>query len=125
MERFLILAATLTMSFWCIAATTSNRTPIIIVKSSSTTAIRPNSSDWIPFYCTYESSDGTVCIDFMENVGRISVTVSNLSTGETICDIADSTEGSARLYTSGDSGIYTLQIKTESGEVYEGEFTLN
>ena len=79
----------------------------------------------MPLHCTYESADGTVYIDFMENVGRVSIAVSNLSTGETVYGTADSIDGSAVLYTSGKSGTYILQIGTESGDVYEGEFILN
>lgn len=124
MKRILTLTAALLVSFWCIASAVSGRTLIIILKPQSTTAIQPNSLEPGPFYCTYENSDGAVYIDFMENVGRVSIAVSNLSTGETVYGTADSIDGSAVLYTSGKSGTYILQIGTESGDVYEGEFTL-
>lgn len=125
MKKFLLIIVALLISIWSLAITASNRTLIIIAKSTSSTTIRPNSLDSIPFYCTYESSDGIVWIDFMENVGRVSITVSNLSSGETVYDIADSFEGSVMLHTYGKSGYYTLQIMTESGDVYEGEFTVD
>ena len=124
MKRILTLTAALLISFWCIASAVSGRTLIIILKTQSTTGIRPNSLESGPFYCTYESSDGAVCIDFMENVGCVSISVTNMSSGETVYDIADSSEGSAILFTSGMSGSYILQIETESGDVYEGEFSI-
>lgn len=125
MKRILTLMVALLVSFWCIATTVSGRTLIIILKQQSPTGIWPNSLDLVPLHCTYESADGTVYIDFMENVGRVSIAVSNLSTGETVYGTADSIDGSAVLYTSGKSGTYILQIGTESGDVYEGEFILN
>lgn len=125
MKRILTLTAALLVSFWCIASAVSGRTLIIILKPQSTTAIQPNSLEPGPFYCTYENSDGAVYIDFMENVGLVSIAVSNLSTGETVYGTADSIDGSAMLYTSGEPGTYILQIGTESGDIYEGEFTLN
>lgn len=124
MKRILTLTAALLISFWCIASAVSGRTLIIILKTQSTTGIRPNSLESGPFYCTYESSDGAVCIDFMENVGCVSISVTNMSSGETVYDIADSSEGSAILFTSGMPGSYILQIETESGDVYEGEFSI-
>lgn len=124
MKRILTLTAALLVSFWCIASAVSGRTLIIILKTQSTTGIRPNSLESVPFYCTYESSDDAVYIDFMENIGHVSITVSNLSTGETVYDTADSAEGPAVLYTSGESGTYILQIGTESGDIYEGEFSI-
>lgn len=84
MKRILTLTAALLVSFWCIASAVSGRTLIIIVKSQSSTGIWPNSLESGPFYCTYESSDDAVYIDFMENIGHVSITVSNLSTGETV-----------------------------------------
>lgn len=124
MKRILTLTAALLVSFWCIATTVSGRTLIIILKQQSPTGIWPNSLDLVPLHCTYESADGTVYIDFMENVGRVSITVTNMSSGETVYDIADSSEGSAILFTSGKPGSYILQIETESGDIYEGEFSI-
>lgn len=66
MKKFLLIIVALLISIWSLAITASNRTLIIIAKSTSSTTIRPNSLDSIPFYCTYESSDGIVWIDFME-----------------------------------------------------------
>ena len=124
MKRILTLTAALLISFWCIASAVSGRTLIIILKTQSTTGIRPNSLESGPFYCTYESSDGAVCIDFMENVGCVSISVTNMSSGETVYDIADSSEGSAILFTSGMPGSSILQLETASGDVYEGEFSI-
>ena len=124
MKRILTLTAALLVSFWCIASAVSGRTLIIILKPQSTTAIQPNSLEPGPFYCTYENSDGAVYIDFMENVGRVSITVTNMSSGETVYDIADSSEGSAILFSSGKPCSYILQIDTESGDIYEGEFSI-
>ena len=110
-------------TFFPIAAHTAEKPLLIDIKKSIPT-IRPNSLEPVPFYCTYESSDDAVYIDFMENIGHVSITVSNLSTGETVYDTADSAEGPAVLYTSGESGTYILQIGTESGDIYEGEFSI-
>ena len=110
-------------TFFPIAAHTAEKPLLIDIKKSIPT-IRPNSLESGPFYCTYESSDGAVCIDFMENVGCVSISVTNMSSGETVYNIADSSEGSAILFTSGMPGSYILQIETESGDVYEGEFSI-
>lgn len=122
MKILLTFFATL-LTFFPIAAHTAEKPLLIEIKKSIPT-IRPNSLDPEPFYCTYESTDGSVCIDFMENVGCVSITVTNMSSGETVYDIADSSEGSAILFTSGKPGSYILQIETESGDIYEGEFSI-
>ena len=122
MKILLTFFATL-LTFFPIAAHTAEKPLLIEIKKSIPT-IRPNSLDPEPFYCTYESTVGSVCIDFMENVGLVSITVSNLSTGETVYGTADSIDGSAVLYTSGKPGSYILQIETESGDIYEGEFSI-
>lgn len=59
------------------------------------------------------------------DLGEISLTVTNCSTGEMWCDEFDSsTESQTILPISGDYGIYEVVYITESGDVYEGSFTI-
>ena len=59
------------------------------------------------------------------DLGEISLTITNCSTGEMWCDEFDSsTESQTVLPISGDYGIYEVVYITESGQIHEGYFTL-
>ena len=57
--------------------------------------------------------------------GSVDVDVINCSTGETWCQSSDSAEAPViYLLLSGTPGYYEVQLITESGDVYEGEFLI-
>ena len=76
----------------------------------------------VPIACFY--SDGSLFFTFMEDLGELEISVTNLDTGAEIIDEIDSFGGSAVLEVSESSGEYQIEITTETGDSYYGEYTL-
>lgn len=74
--------------------------------------------------CNIEAfyADGTIMLEFAEDMGYVSVVVINETTGESWVDGVDGC-GSATISISDMAGYYTITISTTSGDYY-GEFTL-
>lgn len=73
----------------------------------------------------YNGMISSVITTISENLGEVSLTVTNLSTGETWYDTFDSSSTPQVVTTiSGSTGIYEIVYITESGDVYEGNFML-
>ncbi|MDE6870673.1 MAG: DUF3244 domain-containing protein [Bacteroidales bacterium] len=88
------------------------------------TSSRPRNVIRIPIYAIWNGLDNGIYLNFMDNIGNVSISVWNMSTGEIYNDFINSNVGQAILYTSGTSGEYFVQIETEYGEVYEGKFNI-
>ena len=79
-----------------------------------------------PLTCHYYGMMTSIVTAVSSDQGNVSLTVTNLSTGETWYDVFDSaTELQVYLPISGTSGLYEIVYTTQSGDVYEGEFVLN
>lgn len=75
-------------------------------------------------YGIYNVIDNTIYLTFSEDIGKSEITVINESTGEMYIESAETKDGQTSIITSGTEGHYELQITTECGDIYEGEFTL-
>lgn len=93
---------------------------IKFIKHEHTTSSPRN----IPIQALYNGDDNSIYINFAHNIGNTEIIITNYSTGEVVYDSADSSNGQAVIQTSGTPGDYLLQIETESGDCYEGEFTV-
>ena len=60
----------------------------------------------------------------MEDLGEVEISVTNQSTGAVFFDEIDSFSTSAVLQVSESSGDYLIEIETENGDYYHGEYTL-
>ena len=80
------------------------------------------SMDTVPVECVYYSMDQTVSITYLEDIGSVSVTVTNRFTGETFAGFCDSSEGTSVIQTTGAAGDYHIFIEAEGGMMYEGDF---
>ncbi len=83
---------------------------------------RPRTPAFVPINGLYD--DGRVILDFIDEIGHISVTVANQSTGETYFEYCDSAEGHFEMEITPSKGDYLLTIQTENGAIYYGNFTL-
>lgn len=73
----------------------------------------------------YNGMISSVITTISENLGEVSLTVTNLSTGETWYDTFDSSSTpQAMTQISGASGYYEVVYVTGSGDMYEGSFIL-
>ena len=80
------------------------------------------SMDIVPVECVYYGIDRTVNITYLEDIGSVSVTVTNRFTGETFVEFCDSSEGTSVIQTTGSAGDYHIFIEAEGGIMYEGDF---
>ena len=75
--------------------------------------------------CYFYGTLSTIRTSVAYDLGNVSLTVTNCSTGEVWYDIFDSAmEPQNYLPISGSAGIYEVVYITESGNVYEGTFTI-
>lgn len=77
-----------------------------------------------PIFACY--TDGTIILDFVDNLGVATVAVQNLTTGGQVVELVDTGMGNVlididSILTAGD---YYMTITTMSGDVYYAEFTL-
>lgn len=78
----------------------------------------------IPIDGIYNGFDNSIYVTFKQDIGYTDITVTNCTTSESVFEYADSLNGQVVIQTSGTPGDYLLQIETESGDCYEGEFTV-
>ena len=78
-----------------------------------------------PIECCYLGMMDSIVTIVCSDLGDVSLTVTNCSTGNVWYDMFDSAmEPQTMLPLSGEPGIYEIVYITESGAVYEGTFTI-
>lgn len=79
-----------------------------------------------PLICHYYGMLTSIVTTFASDLGDVTQTVTNTSTGEIWYDVFDSaTEPQTILPISGTPGFYEITYITSSGDVYEGTLVLN
>lgn len=79
-----------------------------------------------PITCHYYGIVTSIVTTVTSDQGNVTLTVTNLSTGEIWYDVFDSaTEPQTVLPISGTPGLYEIVYTTQSGDVYEGSFIIN
>lgn len=79
----------------------------------------------VPIEAYYDSTSNLILSIFYANVDFVSITVTNLSTGEVWYDTFDSGVQSQNMtLISGTPGWYEVVYKTASGDVYSGLFEI-
>ena len=125
MKRFvLILCALFFVQFSNIIRAEEQRNILIVKKKDSEDVPkqRPRDLIQVPIACFY--SNGSLFFTFMEDLGELEISVTNLNTGVEIIDEIDSFCGNALLEVPESSGEYQIEITTENGDSYYGEYTL-
>lgn len=71
-------------------------------------------------------ADGTITLDFIENLGVVTMAIQNLTTGGQVADLIDTSTGNVIIDIDSilTVGNYYMSITTMSGDVYYAEFTL-
>lgn len=78
-----------------------------------------------PITCHYYGIVTSIVTTVTSDQGNVTLTVTNLSTGEVWYDVFDSgTDPQTVLPISGTPGFYEITYITSSGDVYEGSFTI-
>lgn len=123
---FLFLAALLPLSVFQLNADekkTKHEIPLNPIKSYHD---NNRSLIQIPIESCYMGMMNLIQSTFSGDLGEVTLEVINTSTGEISCETFDSgVTPQTLLPISGDSGYYTITYTTESGDIYEGELTIN
>lgn len=76
----------------------------------------------VPITCSY--NEGTLYFTFLEDLGETQITVTHQFLGEVTTYVCDAMNGSVVVPVSSESGSYLIEIVTENGECYYGEYVL-
>ena len=122
----LFLAALLPLSVFQLNADEKNKRKEIPLKQINKTHENNRSLILYPVESCYMGMMNLIQTTFSRDLGEVTLEVINTSTGEISCETFDSgVTPQTLLPISGDSGYYTITYTTESGDIYEGYFTLN
>ena len=122
---YLFCGLSLVATLPAIAVSQQEERPIIVRGGTPTPGGNPGPrSTTIPIVCILEDETFNLFVTFTENLGMVSITEENLSTGMTTSVNVDSSEGSFVIPVFGDPGYYAITFVTESGSVYTGDFIL-
>lgn len=78
----------------------------------------------IPIQAAYYSSLSTIYVDFLYDLGSVSVEIENETTGEYSQTIINATQGLHPFFISGTEGHWTITFTLSNGVVYFGEFDI-
>lgn len=122
-KGLLILVALLLVGIHsvCNAQTTENKS-IIIKKGTPIEIPKIEPRTPVSIICTY--NDGTLHFTFYEDLGEVEITVIHSSMGNVSVSEYDSDYGCVVVPASSDSGSYLIEIITEDGTCYYGEYIL-
>lgn len=107
-----------------ITADDDNKTVVLEIDIYQTAKRLQRSFVDIPLECYYVGFDSSVVIVFSEDIGIVDISIVNTSTGEVFFDTVDAKDGQYAVGISGEDGLYRITITTESGDEYEGEFSI-
>lgn len=121
----------LLLSFICLVAMTSwsaeddpQFIPIAVLDNTIETGQTHRAPAFIPMQAYYDGFLTSVCVQFLQNIGDVEVTITNLSTGDYVNYNVDSSTGGVFLPISGVEGTYRIVFLLSSGVGYEGEFEI-
>ena len=78
----------------------------------------------VPIYAVVIPSQSVISVTFMNNMGDVSIEVSNLFTGEDYYYEESSLSGGASLPFSGSAGYYFIRFRIIGGSYYSGYFSI-
>lgn len=85
---------------------------------------RPRTPDYSSEISAYYQN-GVIYLQFVENVGCMTVEVENLATGEQWYDNACSDNGTETISVSSAVGSYAITLTTDNGTIYTGEYSID
>ena len=98
--------------------------PIAVLDNTVVTGQTHRAPAFIPIQAYYDGFLTSVCVQFLQNIGDVDVTITNLSTGDYVNYDVDSSTGGTMLPISGEVGTYRIVLLLSSGAGYEGEFAI-
>lgn len=96
---------------------------IVIDVTHNTTETGPQRSI-IPIYAAFCPSLSLVEIEFLINIGDVTICLTNLTSGSMASTVVDSSYGSCILPVTGGDGLYYLEFLLSDGNRYFGYFLI-
>ena len=126
MRKTLLLLALL-LPFFAFDMSADDETAVMKIPLYSEEGTNLNRSIGIlPVECHYFGMMNSVVTTVWSDLGEVVLTVTNCSTGNVWYDTFDSAqEPQTALALSGEPGIYEIVYITETGDIYEGTFTIH
>lgn len=78
----------------------------------------------IPIQAVYSSSLSTIFVNFLYDLGSVSVEIENLTTGAYSQTTINATQGVHPFLITGDEGVYEITFTLPNGQVYSGSFEI-
>ena len=79
----------------------------------------------VPIQAAYYSPQSTVFVNFVYDLGYVSVEIENLTTGEYSQTVVNALAGPMAFPISSSAGHWTITFTFTNGEVFYGEFDIN
>lgn len=89
--------------------------PIAILDSTTVNGQTHRAPAFIPVQAYYDGFLTSVCVQFLQDIGAVYVSIANLSTGDYSENEIDSSIGGALLPISGEVGIYRIVLLRGNG----------
>lgn len=99
--------------------------PIPVQDNTVVTGRTHRAPAYIPIQAYYDGLFASIYVQFLQNIGDVDVTITNLSTGDYVNYDIDTSIGGTLLPISGEMGIYRIVFHLASGTEYEGQFAIN
>lgn len=76
----------------------------------------------LPMEAFYNAETGNLIVSFVQNVGNVTVVLTNMTTGAIASTVVDSSIGNCVLPVTGGSGLYRLDFLLSDGTRFYGYF---
>lgn len=84
----------------------------------------PKAPGQIPIECVYLSSASTIVVNYLYDLGSVTVEIENQTTGEYSQSVVNALAGPMPFIISGTYGFWRITFTLSSGMVYYGEFDI-
>lgn len=118
---FYFITALLTVS--SIFSVQAETTEIVVCRSTTNSQVIHRAPAQIPITCFLED-DSILLVNFLDNLGSVSVKIENQTTGEYNQTIVNVLSGQIIFPISGTSGDWSITFTLTDGTIYQGFFNI-
>lgn len=97
---------------------------IVVICSTEEGEVIHRTPTQIPIECTYYSTLQTIVVNYLDDLGSVTVEIENQTTGEYCQTVVNALAGPMPFIISGTSGHWRITFTLPSGVSYYGEFDI-
>lgn len=127
MRKIFLLAAVLLLAIPCAVVRAGGDDPIdIVIGDGGSLGGSPAhyAPALIPVSAAYYPSLGSILLEFRYDLGSVTVTLENQTTGVSSCSVINAVQGTQLFPISGNTGVYEITFTLSNGRVYVGSFEI-